>query len=165
MTMYRILFVCTANICRTPMAEYYLNSLIAKEDLQEMIAVESAGTWAVEGAPAAENSQRVCAERDLNLSRHRSRPIDLHLMKQTDLVLCMALEHKYDLIQIFPHLRDRIFTLKEYGNKNPQNSISIVDPYGGSIEQYRETCELIFREIQRIYPALKANAREKCLVS
>ena len=165
MIMYKILFVCTANICRTPMAEYYLNSLVAKEDLEEMILVESAGTWAIDGAPAAEYSQKVCAEIGLDLSSHRSRPIDLYLVKQADLVLCMSVEHKNDLIQVFPHLQDKIFTLKEYNNKSPQNSISIADPYGRSLERYRETCEIISREIRRIFPEIKKNTREKCLVN
>jgi len=163
--MYKVLFVCTANICRTPMAEYYLNHLVNEEGLEELISVESAGTWAVEGMPAAESSQLVCAEEGLDLSNHRSQPIDLYLMKQADLVLCMSIDHKYDLSQIFPHLKDKIFTLKEYSNKTTQPSISIADPYGRSIENYQETYKLITGEIDRVFAIIKKNAREKCLVN
>lgn len=163
--MYKVLFVCTANICRTPMAEYYLNHLVKEEGLEELISVESAGTWAVEGMPAAESSQLVCAEEGLDLSNHRSQPIDLYLMKQADLVLCMSIDHKYDLSQIFPHLKDKIFTLKEYSNKTTQQSISIADPYGRSIENYQETYKLITGEIDRVFAVIKKNAREKCLVN
>lgn len=163
--MYKVLFVCTANICRTPMAEYYLNRLVKKEGLEELIIVESAGTWAMEGMPAAENSLLVCAEEGLDLSNHRSQPIDLYMMKQSDLVLCMSIDHKYDLSQIFPHLKDKIFTLKEYNNKNTPQSISIADPYSRSIENYQETYKLITGEIDRIFEVIKKNAKEKCLVN
>jgi len=163
--MYKVLFVCTANICRTPIAEYYLNHLVKKEELEELIMVESAGTWAMEGMPAAEFSQQVCANEGLDLSNHRSQPIDLYLMKEADLVLCMSSEHKNDLSQIFPHLEDKIFTLKEYSNQNTQNSISIADPYGRSIDKYQETYKLITGEIDRIFAVIKKNAREKCPVS
>lgn len=158
--MYKVLFVCTANICRTPIAEYYLNHLVKKEGLEELIMVESAGTWAIEGMPAAEFSRQVCAGEGLDLSNHRSQPIDLYLMKQADLVLCMSSEHKNDLSQIFPHLKDKIFTLKEYNSKNTRHSISIPDPYGMPLEQYQETYKLITGEIDRIFASIKQNARE-----
>jgi protein-tyrosine phosphatase len=147
------------------MAGYYLSRLVQEEGLEDIIAVESAGTWAIKGQPAAELSQLVCAEKDLDLSAHRSQPIDLFLIKNSDLVLCMAAEHKNDLNQIFPHFKHKIFTLREYANKSSPKSISIADPYGQSVQRYRETCQLITGEIHRIFPSIKQNAREKCLVS
>jgi protein-tyrosine phosphatase len=147
------------------MAEYHLSHLAREAGLEDIIAVESAGTWAIEGQPAAELSRQVCSEKGLDLSAHRSQPIDSGLLKQADLVLCMSIEHKNDLSQVFPHLKYKIFTLKEYAIKGSVNSISIADPYGRSIEHYRETCELISNEIQRIFPAIKKKAREKCPVN
>ena len=88
--MYKVLFVCTANICRTPMAEYYFYSLVQKEGLENLITVESTGTWAADGAPPAELSRVVCAENGIDISNHRSQALDLNLMKTANLVLCMG---------------------------------------------------------------------------
>lgn len=159
--MYKVLFVCTANICRTPMAESYFNRLVEQGGLEELMGAESAGTWAFDGASAAELSRQVCAENGLDVSRHRSQSIDLHLMKSADLVLCMAQEHKNDLARVFPHLREKIFTLKEFQPRISVELASIADPYGKSIEQYRETFGIIAREIRRIFPLVRQQAQAK----
>ncbi len=155
--MYTVLFICTANICRTPMANSILMHFVMKEGLEEEIQVESAGTWAVHDAPASPLSVEVCREHGLDASGHRSRPVDLPSMNNADLVLCMTTEHRNDLQQIFPHLKDRIFTLKEYGVEEPRAERSIMDPYGRNISEYRKTFQEIYREIERFWPLIKKN--------
>lgn len=159
--MYRVIFVCTANICRTPMAESYFKRLVEQEGLAEFMDAESAGTWAMDGVSAAELSRQVCAENGLDVSKHRSQPVDLRLMKSADLVLCMAQEHKNDLVQVFPHFRAKIFTLKEYQQNSSAEITSIADPYGKSLEHYRETFAIITGEIRRIFPLLRQQAQAK----
>ncbi len=159
--MYNVLFICTANICRTPMAHYYLLHLLKQDGLADQFEVKSAGTWAIEGIPAAHFSQVVCKDHGIDASAHISQPIDLPLMKAADVILCMAIQHKFDLCQIFPHFRSKIFTLKEYMREVTDDDYSIDDPYGRSIELYRETYEIITGEIKRVYPALKQNAKKK----
>lgn len=163
--MFTVLFVCTGNICRTPMAKSYLRQLIKQDGLDHLINVRSAGTWAGHGEPATRLSQMVCAEHGLDVSNHRSQPIDLYQMKEADLILCMAQAHKQDLLQIFPHYRDKIFTLKEYGRTNPPRYTSIDDPYGRNIEAYRRTFDEITTEVRRIWPVLKQHALAKAGLS
>ncbi len=159
--MYQILFVCTANICRTPLAKYYLKLRVEQENLHDRIEVLSAGTWAREGAPAAEFSQVVCKENGMDASAHVSRGIDIHLMKTADLVLCMSGEQKRDLSAIFPQFRPKIFLLKEYPIQGSNEFATIPDPYGRKLEKYRETFEAIKKEVDRIFPIIKEKAQEK----
>lgn len=160
MRLYNVLFICTANICRTPMAEYYLKHLVMQENLEDRIAVSSAGTWAIDGHHAAPNSLAVCREHGLNASPHRSRAVNASIMNNADLVLCMSTQHRADLTGVFPHLAGKIFTLKEYLAPQPLQSPSIADPYGMAIEAYRETFRIISREVARVFPLIKKAARQ-----
>ncbi len=162
--MYNVLFVCTANICRTPMAEYQLAHLIDQERLSALISVSSCGTWAEKNIPAAKFSQQVCADHGLDISAHRSQPISSHLMNASDLVLCMAEQHKLDIRLVFPHFAEKIFTLKEFAATPPIASASISDPYGKRISEYEKTYDIIGAEIQRMLPTLISYAREKSSV-
>ena len=162
--MYKVLFVCTANICRTPMAEYQLAHFIDLEGLPELISVSSCGTWAEKNIPAAKFSQQVCADHGLDISAHRSQPISSHLMNASDLVLCMAEQHKLDIRLVFPHFADKIFTLKEFAATPPIASASISDPYGKRIKEYEKTFEIISAEIRRVFPTIISYAREKSSV-
>ncbi|RMF60060.1 MAG: low molecular weight protein arginine phosphatase [Calditrichaeota bacterium] len=162
--MFKVLFVCTGNICRTPMAVFLLRKLIEEEGLEEFIDVDSAGTWASEGAPAAELTYQVLKENGIDASSHRGKGVDHYLMKESDLILCMASEHKRDLVQIFPHFKDKIYTLKEFGTEEKLSDPTIHDPYGMNIERYRETYLEISKEIQRIWPILKTRILQRKVI-
>ncbi len=159
--MYHVLFVCTANICRTPIAKYYLRSLIQRENLSHIIQVDSAGTWAKTGYPAAENSLTVCQLHGLDASTHVSQQIDATMMRNADLILCMSETHKRDLLAIFPQHKDKIFLLKEYACANNAGSLTIPDPYGRKIQFYQMVYETISGEIDRIFPVIRTNALAK----
>lgn len=159
--MYHVLFVCTANICRTPIAKYYLRSLIQQENLSHFIQVDSAGTWAKTGFPAAENSLTVCKLHGLDASTHVSQQIDATMMKSADIILCMSETHKRDLLAIFPQHKDKIFLLKEYARTDNHGNPTIPDPYGRKLYFYRMVYETIAGEIDRIFPVIRTNALAK----
>ncbi|RWZ58972.1 low molecular weight protein arginine phosphatase [Halobacillus fulvus] len=102
-----VLFVCTGNTCRSPMAEALL-----KEKWPEQ-KVKSAGVFAGPGQPMAENSAIVLNEKNVSLA-HQSRMIDRDLLEWADLVLTMTDRHKETLAVQFPDYQDKYFTLKEY---------------------------------------------------
>lgn len=159
--MYRVLVVCTGNICRTPMAKSLLQAKVREENLEHVIAIDSAGLWAYPGDAVAENTLLVCAEHGLDVSTHQAKPIEPALVNQSDLILCMEEKHKHDLGAIFPHLKDRIFTLKEFAFPSHRQRLSIADPIGQGIQAYRRTFRLIEREIARIWPEIKKRALQK----
>jgi len=160
MSRFSVLFVCTANICRTPMAEIYLRKLVVDENLQEQIEVKSAGTWAIQGVPPAENSIQVCSENGLEALELRSKPVNPTMMNQCNLVLCMTTEHKNDLLAIFPHHNVKLFTLKEFCRPEPPEQLSIKDPHGRSMDIHRNTFWEIKAEIDRMWPQIKQRSTE-----
>jgi len=138
--MQSVLLVCTANQCRSPMAMAILKSKIAQ--LPGDWKIESAGTWAVEGAPANQKTQQVMAELGLDLQNHRSRIVTREMLIAFNLILVMEPGHKESLHIEFPEVAPRVFLLSEMISL----SFTIMDPVGGEIEGYRATA----REIECI---------------
>ncbi len=158
--MFRVMFVCTANVCRSPMAEVILENIVKEHHLEDQIEVESSGIWASDGQPASELSRLVARENGLDLSSHRSQSVTPQLVKSSDLILCMTPSHKRDLLNIFPHFDNKIFTLKEYGRENPPQNNAIADPIGMNLNFYRSIFREIESEIKRIWPLIQNRARE-----
>lgn len=138
-----ILIVCTANICRSPVAEALLRQHLAAVNTEmEPWMVYSAGTWALVGRPPASYSQELMQAQGVDISHKRAQMVTPRLMQQADLVLCMEAGHAEALRIEFPESAARIFLLSEMVGK----SYSISDPYGGSREGY----EAMFRELDRL---------------
>ncbi len=154
--MPSILFVCSANQCRSPMAEVLYRQLIEEKGEADDWRVESAGVWAYQGAPATQNAQVVMAEHDLDLSQHLSQPASSTLLKQFDLTLVMEQEHKTVLQDQNPQLVDRIYLMREIAGQEGD----FADPVGGSLERYRaaaDELEMLVRDgIDRIDELVKA---------
>ena len=104
--------------------------------------IESAGTWAVEGAPANQKTQQVMAELGLDIKDHRSRIITREMLSSFNLILVMEPGHKESLQIEFPEVASRVYLLSEMVGL----TFTIMDPVGGEIEEYRATAQ----EIERI---------------
>jgi protein-tyrosine-phosphatase len=137
-----VLFVCTANQCRSPMAEALLKSLAAQHGEADHWRIQSAGTWAEAGRPATQLSQAVMQRRGIDLSEHRARPIDAELLAGASAVLVMTRHHQEALQAEFPEARDKIHLISEL----VEQRFDIEDPYGGSQDEY----ELCASELQDI---------------
>ena len=148
--MPSILFVCSANQCRSPMAEVLFQQLLLEKGEADAWRVESAGVWAYEGAGATQNAQVVMAERGLDLASHCSQPTDPALLKQFDLIIVMEVEHKVVLQERNPALAERIQTLRELVGGEGDFS----DPVGGSVEVYRQAAGEIFAILDQAFPAI-----------
>jgi protein-tyrosine-phosphatase len=138
--MRSVLIICTANQCRSPMAMALLRSKTGESPGEWKI--ESAGTWAVEGAPANQKTQQVLAELGLDLRDHKSRMVTGEMLAAFNLILVMEPGHKEALEIEFPAAANRVFLLSEMIGL----SFTITDPVGGEIEGYRATA----REIDHI---------------
>ncbi|MEK3888516.1 low molecular weight protein arginine phosphatase [Bacillus sp. FSL K6-3431] len=127
-----ILFVCTGNTCRSPMAEAIFNHLMSDDK-----KARSAGVFASKGSNAAYYAREVLQENNMKISHSSELLEETHLTWAT-LVLTMTAGHKTLLMDRFPGAADKIFTLKEYVNDN-KGELDVLDPYGGGLEVYRET--------------------------
>jgi len=134
-----ILFVCTANQCRSPMAEAIMKDYFHKMDLPINLIVQSAGTWAENGRPATSFGVKAMSHRGLDTSNHRSQAITHGLLEKFDLVLTMESGHKEALQLEFPDFSDKIFMLSEMTGMK----VNIDDPIGGSFDDYLETADEI----------------------
>jgi protein-tyrosine-phosphatase len=135
--MIRVLFICTGNTCRSPMAE-----AILKSKAIEGIEVKSAGVFALNGSPASAHAQTVLKENNIDHD-HRSTMLTEAEIDWATHILTMTEGHKRYVVSQFPKAADKTFTLKEFADSSADKK-DIVDPYGGSLEMYRET----FKEIQ-----------------
>jgi protein-tyrosine phosphatase len=158
--MPRILIICTANICRSPVAEAILRDRLQKQGLGDWV-VSSAGTWAVIERGAARYSVELMADRGFDLEQHQARMVEEKHLSEADLVLCMESGHVEALKAEFPRYADKIRLLSEMVDAH----YSIDDPYGQPKDAYRdmiaELSEIIDNGLSRIVTMVSANAANR----
>lgn len=144
-----VLFVCTGNTCRSPMAEAMFRQLLEERGLAHRVTVSSAGLAAFDGDGAADGARRAMADRGLSLTEHRSRRVDSALVEEADLILVMTVSHRERLREAFPHKADRVYTLKEYGG-GEDGSLDVLDPFGQDDERYRSVAEEMWELLEQV---------------
>lgn len=140
-----ILFVCTGNLCRSPMAEGLLRERLAQEGLDAQHRVESAGVWAVDDYPASANAIAVMAERGIDITDHIAHTITAHDMAEADLILVMTREHEQVLQNTWHQYSWKVRRLSELVGKRRD----VQDPYGGPITEYRVCADTLSEYIDQ----------------
>ncbi|MCX7834549.1 MAG: Sua5/YciO/YrdC/YwlC family protein [bacterium] len=162
LTPLKVLFVCTGNICRSPMAEYLLQEKVNQQAIGKMI-VESAGTNPHPvGSYASPAAVAVMKEIGLDLSKHRSQPITPSLLRQADVILTMDDTHLDVVKNLLPSDTTKVVeVLTRWKKENQEDMGGIPDPWGLDISVYRNLRDLIRKEIDRIFPELVKLAEPK----
>jgi protein-tyrosine-phosphatase len=152
--MPSLLFVCTGNICRSPMAVALFKQLLQQHGLLASWRVESAGTWGPSGEPASRNACLVMVERGYDLSQHRSRTVNGQLLKDFDLILVMERGHVEALATEFPEIAGRLHLLTHVVDARHD----IPDPYLQDVRRYREMADCLSDVLQRGFQRIVALA-------
>ena len=148
MSPARILFVCTGNICRSPLAEAVArHALVAHFQVPDLRTVgldtASAGTHALAGNPATFEMQTVAAEIGLDLSEHRATRVDADVLTNASLVYAMEIEHVDWLRSLLPDAPVGLL-----------GSAAIDDPYGSNLLEYRRACRAVVAAVQMRVPEM-----------
>lgn len=131
----KMMFICTGNICRSAMAHWLMKKKVEEKNLQG-IEIYSSGIFAMPGDVSTEEATKVMEEYGVNLKKHRATLTRNSNIQEMDIILCMTNSHKQSLIQMYPNLKDKIFTLKEYVGLT-KDGVEIKDPWGYDIVTYR----------------------------
>lgn len=150
--MERVLFVCTANICRSPMAAGIFDALAGDAHLG--FGSESAGVAALVREPAAPHAVRAVDELGIDISGHRARQVDEAMIRGAGLVLTMTPEHRETLHRNFGEFREKIQTLPEYSTGDA--AAGIADPYGYDFSVYRTSSREILRHVELVIEVLSS---------
>jgi len=142
--MSAVLFICTGNVCRSPIAAGLVRQRLAQEGLNNH-QVASAGVWALDGRPASEHAVAVMAERGIDISDHIARTVTADDMAEADLILVMSRDHAQVLRNTWPQYDWKVHRLSEMAGKRQD----VEDPYGGSIGEYRASADVIERYIDQ----------------
>ncbi|MSU73071.1 MAG: low molecular weight protein arginine phosphatase [Opitutus sp.] len=153
-----IVTVCTANICRSPMAAALLQHALAAQPAPlRSLKVISAGVAARRGAPVSENSVLALKKVGIDVSGHRAQPLTQELLDEAFAVLCMTESHRAMIqVQAEPVPRN-LFLFREFLPGNVDQEIA--DPYGGPLKIYEASRDEMVEAIPALVAHLKTLAR------
>lgn len=156
--MKNILFVCTGNTCRSPMAEALLRAKAG-----DRFDVRSAGVFAVDGGPAAHEAVQVLSERGIDC-HHQSKKLDEALIRWADVILTMTESHKHAVGVRFPESAGKVYTLKEYTDDDPETAQKWekIETYYAELETKRalkqqENIDWLEKEIRALEASLPSS--------
>ncbi len=145
-----ILFVCTANMCRSPMAAGLMRDRIAKAGLDGEVQVLSAGVWAEAGNRASTNATAVLRLRGVDIAEHRSQPLTHALLQQADIILVMEEAHRRSIFYMAPEMLSKVYLLTEMAGRHDD----VGDPVGGPMEEYAATADQLAKLIDKGLPKI-----------
>lgn len=148
MLTVNILFVCTGNTCRSPMAEGFAKKLLAKKlkcNVDQLPScgykITSAGVIALNSINASAEAVRFCTSKNVDITGHLTRRLTAEMLDEADYIFAMSAGHKDDIIRLFPAAAQRCMLLQDGGDIN--------DPIGGDFEMYRMCGQVIEKSVNK----------------
>ena len=142
----RILFVCTGNTCRSPMAAAYFKDLCEKGK-RHGVHVDSAGTHAGTGALVPPEARKIMARYGIDLSGHRSKPLDKQMLQKADLIVAMTSSHRLSIGAVDSHALAKTRLLLEFNDGQGD----VADPVGGGEKCYADCFEVMKNALDNLF--------------
>ena len=144
-----ILVICKGNICRSPLAEAYLKSLVEKHSLP--IIIQSAGLETSFGKPAHQFAQIVGTQGGLLLDQHATQPLHREQVERADMILVMEWQQRSRVLKLYPHATRKVFLLRQFYDHSVRE---VADPYSGTLEDFhtcfsmiRKACDVLMAQL------------------
>ncbi len=150
-TTYNLLFVCSGNTCRSPLARAIAEERVARRGWTH-VRVGSAGTAALPALPASENAVLIARERGLDLTAHRSRALTHDILTWADLVLVMSPSQLLAVAELGG--ADKAALATDF-LEGPAMGTPIEDPFGGDMDAYRRAFEQIHEAVDGVLDKLE----------
>lgn len=147
--MKKVMFVCTGNICRSAMAHGYMQEKVNRAYDKNNYLISSCGIYAVTGEKSTNNAVLAMKDYNVNLENHRATNINDIDIENYDIILCMTMQHKRNVLELFPKLIGKVFTLKEYVNSNEVYK-DIDDPWGLNLQVYKDCAKVIVENVDKL---------------
>jgi protein-tyrosine-phosphatase len=144
-----LLFVCSGNTCRSPMAEALARKIARRRGI-ENLNISSAGTNAWDNIPATDEALLVGMEREIDLTGHRARKLTPTIVSEADLIFVMTPGHLEQVKQLGG--RGKVHVIDEYASGTTNQGVA--DPYGGDLEAYRNTADVLESELEKLFDRL-----------